>query len=74
MGIRFRATVAELLLATHVRAFGAWWQAKAARRLGKFSGGCAAPLKMDAESTGPSVERKASTETVVSVPVRGAIS
>lgn len=50
MGIRFRATVAELLLATHVRAFGAWWQAKALRRLGKFSGGCSAPLKTGDEA------------------------
>ncbi|MCW1932634.1 hypothetical protein [Pararhodobacter zhoushanensis] len=74
MGIRFRATVAELLLANHVRAFGAWWQERAAQRLGKFSGGCADPLKTDAESTDPSVERKASTDTVVSVPVRGVIS
>lgn len=36
--IRFRIIVAELVAATHVSAFGRWWQASARHRLGKFSG------------------------------------
>lgn len=36
--VRFRIIVAELIAATHVRAFGCWWQASARHRLGKLSG------------------------------------
>lgn len=42
--LRFRLILAELVAATHLRAAGAWWQAAARRRLGKFSGERAAPL------------------------------
>lgn len=30
--------VAEMVMATHLGAFGGWWAASAARRLGKLSG------------------------------------
>ena len=36
--VRFRIIIAELIAATHLRAFGSWWQASARHRLGKFSG------------------------------------
>lgn len=42
--LRFRLIVAELVAATHLRAVGAWWQASARHRLGKFSEECDAPL------------------------------
>ncbi|MEF9604520.1 hypothetical protein O4J55_20130 [Paracoccus sp. PXZ] len=36
--LRIRLIVVELVAATHVRAFGRWWQASASHRLGKLSG------------------------------------
>jgi hypothetical protein len=36
--MRFKLFVAEFWTASHVAAFGRWWAASAARRLGKLSG------------------------------------
>jgi len=38
----YRAALAELWLALHLGAAGEWWAARAARRLGKFSGNLSA--------------------------------